>query len=243
MSAAVQNYLTGALDVDVDALLVQNHRAHSFSAAAEGHFLKNRVGFPQFLDLDSGSVDEFEHRNFGGGTAFFGMNIGRGIDDQGLYEVDLVGFGHVVIQVDVLGVGVNHDRTRVPHLLNVHLILRERARLVGANHVGAAHRLTGRHLSHQIIVEQHFLNGEGQRKRDGKRQSLGNSDDHNCDGDNKVSYDVTSVRVIPPINFVRLVDDHSDYQHQKDHDRTHQTEFTDVLLLLTKNIKLLSNIS
>ena len=55
---------------------------------------------------------------------------------------------------------------------HLHLVLCQRAGLVGTDDGGGSHRLAGVHLSHEIIGLEHIAHAVGQTQRHGHRQSL-----------------------------------------------------------------------
>ena len=71
------------------------------------------------------------------------------------------------------------------HFPHLHLVLRERAGLVGADDRGGPHGFARVHLAYKIIRPQHLAHGVGQSERDGHRQTLrhGNDDQRDCDHD------------------------------------------------------------
>ena len=69
------------------------------------------------------------------------------------------------------------DRPRSAH--HLHLVLRQRAGLVGADDGGRADRLAGHELPHQAVGPRHLLHGQGQRHGHAHRQAFrhGHDDD------------------------------------------------------------------
>ena len=66
--------------------------------------------------------------------------------------------------------------------MDAHLVLGERARLVGTDDSGGTHRLAGMHLAHQIVGLQHLAHAEGKAQGDRHRQSFGHGADHERHG-------------------------------------------------------------
>ena len=98
----------------------------------------------------------------------------RGVDGDAL--CDELSVGAFEVNGGVVGEG---EEAR---FVDTHLILRERARLVGANHGGCAHRFAGMHLAHEALGFQHAPHAHGERERDAHGQALGHGDDNQRHG-------------------------------------------------------------
>ena len=59
------------------------------------------------------------------------------------------------------------------HVGHLHLVLRQRTRLVGAYHRNGAHCLAGMQLAHKVVVLEHAAHVESQAERNGHRHTLG----------------------------------------------------------------------
>ena len=66
-------------------------------------------------------------------------------------------------------------------LIDLHLVLGERARLVGTDYRRGAHRLAGVHATHQIVVFQHLAHAQCERQRDAHGQALRHRDNNQRD--------------------------------------------------------------
>ena len=67
-------------------------------------------------------------------------------------------------------------------LIDLHLVLGERAGLVGTDDRGGAHGLAGMHAPNQIVVLQHLAHAQCKRQGDAHGQSLGHRHHDECDG-------------------------------------------------------------
>ena len=72
--------------------------------------------------------------------------------------------------------------SKEPMLDHRHAVLRQRARLVGADHRRSTHRLAGMQLAHQVVFLQHLAHAQGKAHGDAHRQSLGHSHHNQRDG-------------------------------------------------------------
>ena len=68
-----------------------------------------------------------------------------------------------------------------------HAVFRQGACLVGTNHRHSPHGLTSMQLSHQIVALQHAPHIQGQRQRDGHRQTLGDGHHNERDGHHEIA--------------------------------------------------------
>ncbi len=60
------------------------------------------------------------------------------------------------------------------------LVLSECSCLIGANDVDAAHSLTSRDISHEVIIFNHFFRGISKRYSDSERESFWDARDSRC---------------------------------------------------------------
>ena len=67
-------------------------------------------------------------------------------------------------------------------LIDLHLVLCERARFIGTDHRRGTHCLAGMHTAHKIVVLQHLAHAQRQRQGDAHGQTLGhrNDDERDC---------------------------------------------------------------
>ena len=72
------------------------------------------------------------------------------------------------------------------NLPDAHPVLRQRPRLVAADHRRRAQRFDGRQVADQRVASRHALRGHGQRKRDGGQQAFRHIGDDDADGEHEV---------------------------------------------------------
>mmetsp|Transcript_17772 Transcript_17772/g.62669 ORF Transcript_17772/g.62669 Transcript_17772/m.62669 type:complete len:574 (+) Transcript_17772:928-2649(+) len=175
--AAVGERLHRALDAAADLVLVVRQAQHH---------LRRALG--DLEDLAIGGLDErlralvrgverreldlLERRQLGARRD----GLRDAVVDGVLVALRALG-GERGVEDDLLLGHVAHEQ----RLAQAQLVLRERARLVGADHGGGAHRLARVEVLDQVVVGQHAVSAEGQRDGDGERQALGHG--HHEDGD------------------------------------------------------------
>eukprot|EP00760_Papus_ankaliazontas_P039131 PhM_4_TR9493/c0_g1_i1/m.26031 len=91
----------------------------------------------------------------------------------------------LVVEVSAFAIG-GEDLVVVPRLNNCHLVLCERACLVGANHGRGAQRLYGLHVLHKHLHVLHAASSQCQRHRDGAEQTLRNVGNNNTNREDDV---------------------------------------------------------
>ena len=176
--AQAAHNLGRALDVeDATALAARHgrahHRGHILALGREGELLLDGSGLAQGLIAHAAVVEPQEQGALGGVAHHAGRAARRGVEKGGGVDGDALGHE---------GVGALALRAEDAHLAHAHLVLRERAGLVGADNGGGAHRLAGMHLAHQVVGLQHAAHAQGQREGDAHGQTLGDGHDDERDG-------------------------------------------------------------
>ncbi len=97
--------------------------------------------------------------------------------------------------------GLAHHREA--GLGNAHLVERERAGLVRADHRGRTDRLGGGHTPHQVVGGGHAPHAVGEAERHAHRQALRHGDDDDGDGHHEVAQQLQPGRAIQPARSIR----------------------------------------
>lgn len=71
-------------------------------------------------------------------------------------------------------------------------------------------------MADKIVVVHHFSHGIGERKSNGQRETLGNGNHEDCDGDDEELDELVNVWEVEHISLQPvLLDTEADNQHQK----------------------------
>ena len=200
LSAAAENHVGAALGVLLEgALGGLHHDGHHLAAGVErrlAHALV-AIGVAVLVEAELGGVvDQGALGGLAHGLALLGIPLGVGAESHGAH-VQVVGTLDLV-----LGDG--------------HLVLRESARLVRADDLGAAERLDGGHLADDGLALGHLGDAHGEHDRDHGHEALGNGGDGQGHGDHEGVEDHLGVgaELAAVADEVDGKDDHADREHQ-----------------------------
>ena len=169
---------------------------HVLAFGAERDRRHTRKVIPEVLDRKARLRGDHEHRGLGrvaGDLPPLPVGRQRGVIAHGTGDQRpaqrLVGVDRHRLAVtgdersggSVAGSGSGHGMLRSPHLAHRHLVLGERACLVGADHRGPAQRLDRGQPPDDRTPLGHSCDTDGQRDGDRRRQALRDGADRQCD--------------------------------------------------------------
>ena len=140
--------------------LAAYHGGHVFVFGREGQLALYLVVFAQLQVVDALAVEPQQQGSLGGVAYRLGrmrvarVEIGSGVAGQVVLDHD----AGLVAALELVAM-LEPEEVCLVHL---HLVLGERARLVGADDGGGSHGLAGVHLAHQVVAGQHAPHAQGQ---------------------------------------------------------------------------------
>ena len=175
------------------------HGAHPLAGRVERQLVDTGHGLSQRLDVEPRVVGGLEERRLGGVThepdGAIGVDVQLTVVAQQCADEQRTRpsrrgpdrRGGIGVELHLMAGHVEHgDR---------HLVLGERARLVGADHRDRAERLDSGQLADERMATQHALRADGERERDDGGKTFGDDCDSDADrGQHQVSGRFTSDR-------------------------------------------------
>ena len=175
------DYLRRALHHEHAAAAYAAYGSHVLAFRREGQLRLDVLFAAQCLIVYAVLVEPQQQGNLRGvanALAALGVEVCRCVQRDGRAQQFVVG---------VVGLKVGH----------LHLVLRQRARLVGADHGHGAHRFARVQLAHEVVVLQHAAHVERQAQRHGHRHALGHGHDDKRYGHHEVlQHDLGHAQVV-----------------------------------------------
>ena len=187
-----------------------NDRSHVFAFGREGQAVLDFGSLAQRGIIFAAPAEPFEQRTFGriADDTPLGIEKSRGVRGHDLGEI------------------VQRQRVVTHHFVHVHLVLRQRTGLVGADDRYGSHRLAGMHPPHEVVRLEHPAHRHSQRKRDAHRQPFGHGHHDQRHGHHK--YMEHLLHDPEPILFEQPADEDRLEQHRaEDHHREHDADTAD----------------
>lgn len=189
LAAVVDQDVRRALreDVEFRAFPQLAHRRHALPLGTEGDGVDDLLRLAQLPEVRAQRVHQLQEGALGliadlSELGPLDSGVGVGVEGDGVGEQVL----KVVAEALVLGLELGELDALGPQAGDEHGVLGERAGLVAADVVGAAHRLAGRQVAHEVLLVLHLAHAVRQRNSHCERQSLRHRHHHDAHRDDEV---------------------------------------------------------